>query len=588
LAAPRVDRRLTAVLAADVVGYSRLVQRDEQGTLDRLKAHRKELVEPLVAEHGGRVVKLTGDGILCEFPSAVHAVACAVAIQRGMAEREAAVPEAERIRFRIGINVGDVVHEGGDIFGDGVNVAARLEALAEPGGVLLARNVHNQVKDKLAFRFEPAGRHRVKNIAEPVEVWRVVPDGVAAKSARGLTWRQPKAATAAALALLLLLSVGAAGWWWYGVRGSSDAGGPPVLGRPAVAVLPFDDFGGEERQQRLADAFTEATDCVSAVGGSVTNSTVSVVCGIPYEQFSQLMALAVSGRPGAYTELLQRLDALVPASSQVRVQAIARFFAIVGEASVPPEQLEAKLVEIAQRYQELLARVETPSSTDPAVQQLKEQARAALEAGDFARAEELLNQAKARDLAAIEQMQAALQRLEADLEARQLSAAEAAAANGDLMMTRIRYAEAARYYAEAVGLTPEKYAEQLSGRLTDWAVAAQDAGDYRTGLDAARRALALDEARLPTDDARLGSRLNNLANLYRATGRYGEAEPLYRRALAVLEKSLPSNHPHLMIGLESYAGLLDRLGRSGEAGKLRARAEAIRQQRERPPAPPPS
>ena len=111
MAAPRVDRRLAAILAADVVGYSRLVQRDEQGTLDRLKAHRKELVEPLVAEHGGRVVKLMGDGILCEFPSAVHAVTCAVAIQRGMAEREAAVPEAERIRLRIGINVGDVVHE---------------------------------------------------------------------------------------------------------------------------------------------------------------------------------------------------------------------------------------------------------------------------------------------------------------------------------------------------------------------------------------------------------------------------------------------------------------------------------------------
>src|SRR6187200_979157 len=109
MAAARVDRRLTAVLAADVVGYSRLVQRDEQGTLDRLKAHRKELIEPLVIEHGGRVVKLMGDGILCEFPSAVHAVTCAVAIQRSMAEREKDVPEAERIRFRIGINVGDVI-----------------------------------------------------------------------------------------------------------------------------------------------------------------------------------------------------------------------------------------------------------------------------------------------------------------------------------------------------------------------------------------------------------------------------------------------------------------------------------------------
>src|SRR3954452_24133102 len=255
MAAPRIDRRLTAVLAADVVGYSRLVQRDEQGTLGRLKAHRGELVEPLVAEHGGRVVKLMGDGILCEFPSAVHAVACAVAIQKGMAERERAVPEAGRVRFRIGINVGDVVHEGGDILGDGVNVAARLQALAEPGGGLLARNVHNQVKDKLAFRFEPAGRHRVKNMAEPVEVWRVAPGEVTARAAG--RWRRWPRQAYAALAFLLLLGAGAAGWWWYGARSFSGAGGPPSLDRPAIAVLPFDDFGGDARQQRLADAFTE-------------------------------------------------------------------------------------------------------------------------------------------------------------------------------------------------------------------------------------------------------------------------------------------------------------------------------------------
>jgi adenylate cyclase len=156
MAAPRIDRRLAAILAADVVGYSRLVQRDEQGTLERLKAHRQELIEPSVLEHGGRVVKLMGDGILCEFPSAVHAVACAVAIQRGMAGREQTVPEDERIRFRIGINVGDVIHEGGDILGDGVNVAARLEALAEPGGVLIAQRAQpGQGQARLALR---AGR----------------------------------------------------------------------------------------------------------------------------------------------------------------------------------------------------------------------------------------------------------------------------------------------------------------------------------------------------------------------------------------------------------------------------------------------
>ena len=140
---------MAAILAADVVGYSRLVGADEAGTIARLKALRKELIEPLVAEHRGRMVKLMGDGALVEFPSAVDAVECAVAIQNGVAEREAAEPEDRRIAFRIGINIGDIIIEDDDILGDGVNVAARLEALAEPGGICVARNVYNQVKAKL-------------------------------------------------------------------------------------------------------------------------------------------------------------------------------------------------------------------------------------------------------------------------------------------------------------------------------------------------------------------------------------------------------------------------------------------------------
>jgi adenylate cyclase len=176
--APRVERKLAAVLAADVVGYSRLVGADEAGTIARLKVLRKEFIEPLIAEYRGRVVKLMGDGALVEFASTVDAVECAVAIQNGVAEREAAEPDERRIAFRIGINLGDIIVEDGDILGDGVNVAARLEGLAEPGGICVARNVHNQVKAKLALPFEPMGEHRVKNIAEPVEVWRVVLDGV--------------------------------------------------------------------------------------------------------------------------------------------------------------------------------------------------------------------------------------------------------------------------------------------------------------------------------------------------------------------------------------------------------------------------
>ncbi len=160
--APRVERKLAAILAEDVVGYSRLVGADEAGTIARLRALRKEFIEPMVAEYRGRFVKLMGDGALVEFASGVDAVECAVAIQNGVTDREADTPEDRRIQFRIGINVGDIIVEDGDILGDGVNVAARLEGLAEPGGICVARNVHNQIKAKLALPFEPMGQHRAR------------------------------------------------------------------------------------------------------------------------------------------------------------------------------------------------------------------------------------------------------------------------------------------------------------------------------------------------------------------------------------------------------------------------------------------
>jgi class 3 adenylate cyclase len=198
----RVERRLAAILAADVVGYSRPMGEDEAGTLSRLKAHRKELIEPLLAEHRGRIVKLMGDGVLCEFPSVVDAVACAVAIQQSMAGRERGVPEAERIRFRIGVNLGDIIVEGEDIYGDGVNVAARLEGLAEPGGVCVSGKVREGMRKRLDLAFAPMGAQRVKNIAEPVETWRVLLDGHAPPARRWLrTPGRVRAAIAVALAL---------------------------------------------------------------------------------------------------------------------------------------------------------------------------------------------------------------------------------------------------------------------------------------------------------------------------------------------------------------------------------------------------
>ena len=154
----RVERRLAAILAADVAGYSRLMGQDEAGTLQRLRGHRRELIDPEIAEHKGRIVKTTGDGILIEFPSVVEAVACAVAVQRGMAERNAGTAEDQRIVFRVGVNLGDIIiAEDNDLHGDGVNVAARLEGIAEPGGICVSRVVRDQVRDKLDIAFDNMG-----------------------------------------------------------------------------------------------------------------------------------------------------------------------------------------------------------------------------------------------------------------------------------------------------------------------------------------------------------------------------------------------------------------------------------------------
>jgi len=175
-------RHLAAILAADVVGYSRLMGAEEERTHERLKAHRRELVDPKIQEHHGRVVKTTGDGLLAEFPSIVDAVRCAVELQRGMIDRNADIGEDRRIAFRMGVNLGDVIAEGGDIYGDGVNVAARLEALAEPGGICISGMVWDHIRDKLSYPFEDRGEQSVKNIARPLRVF-------AMEQARSLCYR---------------------------------------------------------------------------------------------------------------------------------------------------------------------------------------------------------------------------------------------------------------------------------------------------------------------------------------------------------------------------------------------------------------
>jgi adenylate cyclase len=219
----RVDRRLAAIFAGDIAGYSRLMSVDEEGTLRQLKAHRKELVDPKISEHRGRIVKTTGDGILVEFVSAVDAVRCAVDVQRGMADRNSEVPTDKRIEFRIGINVGDIISDSNDIYGDGVNVAARLEALADPGGIMVSRTVHDQVRDKLSFGFEDLGEQTVKNMARPIGVHRVS----LAESAPPATSKSTAAADAS------------------------------TANRPSIAVLPFANMSGDPEQEYFADGISE-------------------------------------------------------------------------------------------------------------------------------------------------------------------------------------------------------------------------------------------------------------------------------------------------------------------------------------------
>src|SRR4026208_1042614 len=168
-----MDRKLIAILAADIAGYSALREAGEAGTFDRVRAVRKELFEPEINKHHGRIFKLMGDGLLAEFGSVVDAVECAVTLQRGMAERNASVPESKHIEVRIGINLGEVIVEGEDRYGDGVNVAARLQQLAEPGGICVSGKVSKEVEKKLAFGFEPMGEHQMKNISEPIACYRV-------------------------------------------------------------------------------------------------------------------------------------------------------------------------------------------------------------------------------------------------------------------------------------------------------------------------------------------------------------------------------------------------------------------------------
>jgi adenylate cyclase len=278
-------RRLAAILAADVAGYSRLMGADEEGTHERLKAHLGELVNPKINEHRGRVVKNTGDGFLAEFSSVVEAVKCAVEVQQGMAKRNVAAPPERWINFRVGINLGDVIVEEHDIFGDGVNVAARLEALADPGGICISRVVRDQIRDKLPHAVEDRGEQSVKNIGRPVRVYMLRPEAAADPAAARVPIfsqrRRPSVVVAIVTATAAALVIAVVAWWgWLAIRSSSTPPAefaatattsithPFAAPRLSIVVLPFVNLSNDPKQQYFADGITEdLTTDLSRIAG---------------------------------------------------------------------------------------------------------------------------------------------------------------------------------------------------------------------------------------------------------------------------------------------------------------------------------
>ncbi|WP_245312365.1 tetratricopeptide repeat protein [Rhizobium sp. R693] len=282
---PPLDRKLLAILAADVIGYSKAMEADEAGTIARLRAIRAELTDPTIARHHGRIVKLMGDGALVAFDSIVDAVACAEEIQKAMAARNAVLPEPERMVFRIGVNLGDVALVDGDVYGDGVNVAARLEQLAEPGGVMVSGTAFDHLQGKLDFSLDFVGEQKLKNIARPVRVFRVRLDATAAPERTGR-----RRGLFAALALMILLIVGAL-WTGFGSEwkflsilrpGDQFTNGAEVGTKPAIAILPFENQSDDSAREYFADGLTQ--DIINALGRFSALTVMSWNAVAPYKR----------------------------------------------------------------------------------------------------------------------------------------------------------------------------------------------------------------------------------------------------------------------------------------------------------------
>jgi adenylate cyclase len=351
-----IERHLAAIVAADVVGYSRLMGANEKGTLAALKAHRLALIDPLIADHKGHIVKTTGDGLLLSFPSIVEAVSCAVAMQSGMARRNKNVAADVRIEFRIGVNLGDVIVEKGDVFGDGVNIAARLEQIAPPGGICLSEDAYRQVRGKLEIPIADAGEQKLKNISNPIKVYRIEPSVVAAveppgplaqSRRRSSVWAWAGVAITAAIALVAIT--------WFSLprapRDVSQGAQPakPIAANviPVIAVMPFANQTGDEGQEYFADGVTE--EIISALGRFKTLRVIGRNAVLPYKK-----------RPATREEVVSELGAnyLVGGSvrhSGTRVRIAAELTESRGGTVMWTDRFDGELTDIFE-FQDAIAR----------------------------------------------------------------------------------------------------------------------------------------------------------------------------------------------------------------------------------------
>jgi adenylate cyclase len=274
-------RKLSAILHADAVGFSRLMEADEEQTHRRLSTALCTLITT-IETHSGRVIKTAGDAVLAEFPSVVEAVRAAITVQRAFAEDNCNVSNDQRLMFRIGVNLGDVIAEGDDIFGDGVNVAVRLESLADPGGICISGTVFDQLSGKLDVDFTDLGEQKVKNIARPIRVYRVVLNPEA-KHPHRIPWRRHRWLIIGALCAVLIVGAGIASWLWPGIRfGETDQAGMPWSGRPVIAVLPLINIGGEARDDPLSIAITE--DLIAELGRYSDLAVLGMSAVLPLQQ----------------------------------------------------------------------------------------------------------------------------------------------------------------------------------------------------------------------------------------------------------------------------------------------------------------